>query len=179
MKQHLWVRFLPDSLVINLATLGPVGNIEKAPGTWGSLAGIIWFSVAYWNLNYLATLLFSFLSIYFAVQICWEAENRLRLRDPGKIVLDEFVVIPLCFLGLQKLLLSGIGWMIVLVGFLLFRLFDVTKPFGIKRLQDLPGGVGVVADDIAAAVATSITLHLLVVIGFYMGYLDPFIGGSR
>lgn len=175
MKQHLWVKFLPDNLVLNLATLGPIGNIRHAPGTWGSFAGLIWFSVAYWSLNYLAVLLFSFLSLYLAVQICWEAENRMGSRDPGRIVLDEFVVIPLCFMGLQKLLHSEISWLVVLVGFLVFRLFDVLKPFGIKRLQDYPGGIGVVADDLAAAVLTSIVIHFLVIIAYYQGFLDKYI----
>lgn len=176
MKQHLWVKFLPKNLVINLATLGPIGKFRHAPGTWGSLAGIIWFSVAYWNLNYLAILLFSFLSLYLAVQICWEAEILLDLRDPGKIVIDEFVVIPLCFMGLQKLLQSEIGWLVILVGFLIFRLFDVLKPFGIKELQNYPGGIGVVADDLAAAVLTSIVIHILVIITYYQGFLDKYIG---
>ena len=90
-------------------------------------------------------------------------------------MLDEFVVIPLCFLGLQKLLQSGIGWVVVIVGFVVFRIFDIAKPFGIKRLQDLPGGYGVVADDLAAAFLTSIVLHLLTVIAFYLGYLDKYI----
>lgn len=175
MKQHLWVKILPEKVVVNVATLGPVGNIKTAPGTWGSLAGIIWFSVAFWNLNYLGTLLFSLLSLYIAVQICWEAELRLGLRDPGKIVLDEFVVIPLCFIGSKPLLHTGIGWVVLLAGFLFFRLFDVLKPFGIKRLQDLPGGVGVVADDLAAAVLTSIALHVLAVIAFYAGYLENYV----
>lgn len=172
MNQHPWVKVLPDHVVINVATLGPIGNIKFAPGTWGTLAGIIWFSVAYWNLNYLATLLFSFLSVYVAIQICWEAEIRLGLRDPGKIVLDEFVAVPLCFMGSQPLMHTGIGWLVVLLGFLFFRLFDIWKPFGIKRLQDYPGGLGVVLDDLAAAVATAIVLNLIAIIAVYAGYFD-------
>ena len=172
MRQHLWVKLLPENVVINLATLGPIGNIKVAPGTWGTLAGIIWFSIAYWNLNYLATILFSFFSLYLAVQICWEAEVRLGLRDPGKIVLDEFVVMPFCYIGVQPLLHTGFGWLVVLVGFLVFRFFDVLKPLGIKRMQEYPGGVGVVADDLAAAVATAIVLWLLAVLAKYNGYLE-------
>ena len=174
MKQHLWVKLLPDSVVVGLATLGPIGNLKPAPGTWGSLAGIIWFSVAFWNLNYLATLLFTFLSLYLAVQICWEAEVRLQLRDPGKIVLDEFVAIPICFVGLQPLLHSGIGWLVLLAGFLLFRLFDILKPLGIKKLQDYPGGVGFVLDDVAAGFATCVSLFILAFVADYLGYLEKY-----
>ena len=176
MKPHLWVKLLPDSVVVGLATLGPVGNLKPAPGTWGSLAGIIWFVVAFWNLNYLGSLLFTFLSLYIAVQICGEAEMRLQMRDPGKIVLDEFVAIPICFVGLQQLLHSDIGWLVLLVGFLLFRLFDVLKPLGIKKLQDYPGGVGVVLDDVAAGFATCASLFVLAITADYLGYLEKYIG---
>ena len=176
MKQLLWVKLLPESVVINLATLGPIGNIKPAPGTWGSLAGIVWFSVAFWNLNYLGTLLFTFLSLYLAVQICWEAEVRLEMSDPGKIVLDEFVAIPICFFGLQRLLHSDIGWLVVLLGFLFFRLFDVLKPFGIKKLQNYPGGVGVVIDDVAAAFATCVALYILAIAADFAGLLEKYIG---
>lgn len=172
MNRHLWVKLLPDRVVVAIATLGPIGNIKHAPGTWGTLAGVIWFTLAYWNLNYLASLLFSFLSLYIAVQICGEAEIRLAMRDPGKIVLDEFAAIPFCFIGLQPLMQSGFGWAVVLAGFLFFRLFDVLKPFGINRLQNLPGGVGVVADDLAAALATAICIHLLAALAYYKGYLE-------
>jgi phosphatidylglycerophosphatase A len=175
MNRHIWVKALPDKVVINVATLGPVGNIKAAPGTWGSLLGILWFSVAYWNLNYLATLLFGSLSLYIAVQICWEAEIRLAMRDPGRIVLDEFVAIPFCFIGLERLLHSNIGWLVVLLGFIVFRFFDVLKPFGINKLQDYPGGVGVVIDDVAAAIATCITLYVLAVTAYYAGYLDKYL----
>ena len=175
MKQHLWVKLLPDPVVVGLATLGPVGNLKPAPGTWGSVAGIIWFSLAYWNLNYLGTLLFTFLSLYIAVQICWEAEVRLEMRDPGKIVLDEFVAIPICFVGLERLLHTDIGWVVLLAGFLLFRLFDVLKPFGIKKLQDYPGGVGVVLDDVAAGMATCVSLFALAFLADYLGYLDKYL----
>ena len=175
MKLHHWVKVLPDKVVINIATLGPVGKINPAPGTWGRLAGILWFSVAFWNLNYLGALLFSFLSVYIAVQICWEAENRLNMRDPRKIVLDEFVAIPFCFIGLQSILHSDIGWLVVLLGFIFFRVFDVLKPFGIKKLQDYPGGVGVVIDDIAAALATCILLYILALTAYYGGWLEKYL----
>jgi phosphatidylglycerophosphatase A len=85
---------------------------------------------------------------------------RLRARDPGKIVLDEVVAIPLCFLGWRTLLGAAPAWVLLLAGFLLFRLFDIVKPFGISGLQRLPAGWGVVADDFAAALAACATLHV-------------------
>jgi phosphatidylglycerophosphatase A len=109
-------------------------------------------------------MLFSLIAIWFAVGICGEAEFRLGKRDPGEIVLDEFVVMPLCFIGWPTIaaVLPGWAapWLIYIAAFGLFRLFDITKPLGITKLQDLPGGWGVVFDDVAAALAACATLHI-------------------
>ena len=67
------------------------------------------------------------------------------------------------------------GWLVLLVGFLLFRLFDILKPLGIKKLQDYPGGVGVVLDDVAAGFATCISLFLLAFVADYLGYLGKYV----
>ena len=153
-----WTRTLPTHLVVNLATLGPVGYL-KAPGTWGSVAGIGWYTVVFSQLDPLIALLVIALSIYIAVGICGEAEIRLQKRDPREIILDELVAVPVCFIGIS-LLDYPQPWLIALLGFILFRFFDILKPLGIKHLQDLPGGTGVVMDDIAAAFVTCIILHI-------------------
>jgi phosphatidylglycerophosphatase A len=108
-------------------------------------------------------LFFSLPGLYFAVALCGEAEFRLGRRDPGEVILDEFAAMPLCFLGwpaLAQVLPSWAApWAVFLAGFLLFRLFDIAKPLGIRKLQDLPGGWGIVVDDVAAALATCAVLH--------------------
>ncbi len=158
-----WARFLPSPVIFNLATLGPLGRVARAPGTVGSLAGVCWFTVVFFPLGWFGYFLTLVLSVYGAVELCGEAERRMFKSDPGEVVLDEFVAVPVCFLGLQPYLFaSGYAWAVILAGFLLFRIFDVLKPLGINRLQDLPGGVGVVADDLGAALATCITLHVLI-----------------
>lgn len=162
LNRPIWLQLAPSSLIINLATLGPLGQVKKGPGTVGSAAGLVWFTFLFWYAGPLTYLLLGGLSLVFAVLVCGEAEIRLQKVDPGEVVLDEFLVMPFCFIGLQPYLSTGQAWMIILVGFLLFRLFDIAKPFGIKRLQRLEGGLGVVADDFAAALATAVCLHLLV-----------------
>jgi phosphatidylglycerophosphatase A len=96
------------------------------------------------------------------VGICGEAEIRMGRRDPGEVILDEFVAMPLCFLGWQMIvgpgLLEFLG--LLIAGFALFRFYDIKKPLVINSLQDLPGGWGIVIDDTAAALATCATLHL-------------------
>lgn len=160
LSQPLWTRFLPTATVLGCATLGPVGTRLPAPGTWGSVAGLLYFTVLFYPLGWFGNVLLSAVGAYVAIAICGEAEFRLGRRDPGEVVLDEFVAMPLCFLGWPALTATLPPWAVFLAGFALFRLFDIAKPLGIRRLQELPGGWGVVADDLAAALATCATLHV-------------------
>jgi phosphatidylglycerophosphatase A len=159
----IWTRALPSSLVINAATLGPIGRVKKAPGTVGSVAGVGLYAVFFHYSSLLGFILLALGLAYLAVALCDAAEKRLQMRDPGMIVLDEFVAVPLVFFGMggyDGLIVQHGGWPVLLLGFLLFRLFDILKPFGINRLQNLPGGLGCVADDLAAGAASCVVLHL-------------------
>lgn len=153
---------MPTRWIINLATIFRMGNRLPAPGTWGSVVGLVLYVLVFHSLSPFFYILFLLLFTWFSVGICGEAEVRLEKRDPSEVILDEVVAIPYCFLGLQGVLESGITWFWVLVGLLLFRFFDILKPLGIYRVQNLPGGMGVVADDVLAALATCTVLHILV-----------------
>ena len=155
-----WTRILPDSWVIGIATLW-FGRSVKAPGTWGSLAGLLFYTVFFARSHWLFCAILGAVSLYVAAALCDEAEKRLHQTDPGAVILDEVVAMPLVYLGLSALP-QGIlpYWAVLLMGFALFRLFDIVKPFGIARLQRLPGGIGVVADDVAAGLASCVVLHL-------------------
>jgi len=139
-----WPKHLPNEGVLGLATLGPIGLRMKAPGTWGSAAGVLFFVVCFFPLSLVENLLASLVLGYLAVGICGEAEVRMGKRDPGMIAGSGFLSF-ICLLG---------------AGFGLFRFYDIKKPLGIFSLQSLPGGWGVVVDDTAAALATCATLHL-------------------
>ena len=159
-----WTRFLSTSQVVNLATLGPIGRVRKAPGTLGSVVGLVFYAVFFHNATTFTFILLVVLSAYLSVAICDAAEKRLQMRDPGMIVLDEVVAVPLIFIGMggnSGIIAQNNGWPILLTGFVLFRVFDIIKPFGISRLQNLPGGLGCVADDIAAALASCLSLQLI------------------
>lgn len=161
LEQPIWPRFLPTSTVLACARLGPLGRKLPAPGTWGSVAGLLYFTVFFYPLGVIGTLIFSAIGLYIAVALCGEAEFRLGRKDPGEVILDEFVAMPLCFLGWRALPGPLPVWAVFLVGLGLFRLFDIVKPLGIRKLQDLPGGWGVVIDDVAAALAACATMHAL------------------
>lgn len=156
-ERNPFFSLLPRSFVVGLATLGPLGRL-KGPGTWGSVAGILLFTLLFAYLSPLPYLLLNLFLVFLAVPICGEAEIRLGRRDPGCVVLDEFVAVPLCFLAIP-FAPGQPAWGWILGGFLLFRFFDILKPLGIARLQALRGGWGVVVDDLAAAVATNLVLQ--------------------
>lgn len=157
----LLVARLSDKFVVGASTLGPLGVMGRAPGTNGTVAGLIFYTLCFHQASPLVQVILLMVSIVAAVLLCGEAELRLQKRDPGEIILDEVVAVPLCFLGLQALMVETGGiWAYMLAGFLLFRLFDILKPFGINRLQSFPGGVGVVLDDLGAALATNLVLRL-------------------
>jgi phosphatidylglycerophosphatase A len=161
LQQPIWPRFLPSATVLSFATLGPIGRKLPAPGTWGSVAGLLYFTVFFYPFGWFGTLLFGAVGVYLAVALCGEAEFRLGRKDPGEVILDEFVAMPLCFLDWRGLVGPLPAWAVFLIGLGLFRLFDILKPLGIRKLQDLPAGWGVVMDDVVAALAACLTMHAL------------------
>lgn len=163
-RYTFWTAALPTSVVVNIATIGPVGRIKRAPGTWGSVVGLSFYAVFFHNATPFGFLVLAALSAYLSIAFCHAAEKRLQMRDPGMIVLDEVVAVPLVFLGMNGpsgLIVQNGGWPVLLAGFTLFRLFDVWKPLGIDRLQNLPGGLGCAVDDLAAGLAACGCLHLI------------------
>lgn len=161
LQQPIWPRFLSTRTVLTVATLGPVGRRLPAPGTWGSVAGTLYFTVIFLDrVGWVGNLVLTVIGSYLAIAFCGEAEFRLARKDPGEVILDEFVAMPLCFLGWPALVAGPLPlWAVLVAGFALFRFYDILKPLGISKLQDLPAGWGVVVDDLAAAIAASETLH--------------------
>jgi phosphatidylglycerophosphatase A len=157
-----WPRRLPAKFVTTLGTLGPLGAKLPAPGTWGSLAGLLYFAVFFRHARWEVVFAWTVLGSLLAVALTGEASRQLGKKDPGEVILDEFIVMPLVFLGWR----SGYAatwpeWAALLAGFGLFRLYDILKPLGISRLQRWPNGWGIVADDFVAAFAACGSLHLL------------------
>lgn len=155
---YAWAKLLPRKSVCNLATLWKLGYL-KAPGTWGSAAGLIYHTVFFQKLAPLPFLWLLAATTFVAIGICGAAEGYFGTKDPGYIILDECVAIPLCFFPISNALERHPTWLVMLAGFALFRFFDILKPLGIKKIQNLPSGTGVVLDDIAAAAATCLVLH--------------------
>ncbi|MDR2377771.1 MAG: phosphatidylglycerophosphatase A [Puniceicoccales bacterium] len=161
LRPNVWATRLPKPWLMGLATLGPVGNKLCAPGSWASLAGLGFYSFCYRELPVWGFLCLAAFSIYYvAIPICDAAERAVGMEDPCCIVLDEFVAMPLCFFGFHVTPESYLLWFLLGMGFVLFRYFDIWKPLGIHKLQDWRGGKGIVIDDLAAALATNLVLHI-------------------
>jgi phosphatidylglycerophosphatase A len=125
-----------------------------APGTAGSLAGLAVFAAIRWAGS--PVLEVSVLSVLLIGGV-WSstvAGRYFGLPDPQKVVIDEVVG------TLLTLLLLRLNWAGALVGFLLFRLFDVTKPYPVSSFERLPGGFGVMADDVMAGIYAHVVLWM-------------------
>ncbi len=132
-----------------------IGYMPLAPGTWGSLAIVLLLYVfpvqdLYWQIVILISLI---LASVWSGNILEKADQK---EDPGYIVIDEAAGM---FLSLFAL--PSENFKVCLIAFILFRIFDMVKPFGINRLQEVHGGVGIVADDLAAGLLAWIITTLI------------------
>ena len=149
-------------MIVQVATLGPLGRL-KAPGTWGSAAGLLWWLLVVRLAHQKEgphEFIFDALVVLMAIFLCGVAAAIIGKKDPSEVILDEFAAMPLVFLlNEQAYKNTKSSLLFILLGFLLFRLFDITKPFGIKALEKLPGGLGIVLDDVMAAFYANLVLH--------------------
>jgi phosphatidylglycerophosphatase A len=142
-------------VALALATVLGIGYAPWAPGTFGSAAGLL----LWWLLPHQGPIPIVAIVVVFALGT-WSgsvAERHFKRTDPGSVVLDEVLGM------LVTLLFNPVGWAGALIGFLLFRVADIIKPFPANRLEALHGGLGIMADDGMAAVYSNIALHLIVI----------------
>ena len=151
---------LPEKFVLNVACLGRLGRSRIAPGTLGSLAGIFWYILGFWHVTLFQFMVAFCLSVAIGTLFCGEAEARLQQKDPPCVILDEFLAMPLCYWNIERFENHIAMWKILVYGFLLFRFFDIIKPLGIRSLQKMHGGAGIMIDDIAAACVTCLVVHV-------------------
>jgi phosphatidylglycerophosphatase A len=144
-----------------LATVFGVGYVPFAPGTFGSAVGLL----VWWPLHAAsAAVQASVIVALFAIG-SWSgsvAERDLLRADPSQVVIDELMGM------LITLFLNPVGWAGAIAAFLLFRLADVVKPFPANRLERIPGGVGIMADDAMAAVYANLVLRGALALGHLM-----------
>ncbi len=163
-----------DYFALALTTWG-VGYLPLMPGTFGSIVAvgiyvgseklITYAETEYMTVGSASAIAWShsLIAVLLAVFILagiWASGRSVELlgnSDPSEAVVDELMGQFITFLFVP----FGLGWPLILAGFLLFRLFDIWKPYPIDDLQILPGGIGVCADDIVAGVYAGICLAVL------------------
>lgn len=162
----------PNRQAILIATGFGLGRAPVAPGTAGSLAAVIIFSPLLLGLeNPFVQFGYVFFLVALALVGLWSTEQALphwSTEDPRAVVIDEIVGQWLCYGGLVLAAVFGrlpvpaaAGWKYLLAGFILFRAFDVLKPFPIRQSERLPGAAGVLLDDALAGVYAGLGLLLL------------------
>ena len=140
-------------LAVFVCSFGYIGFFPVAPGTVGSAAGVVVYlaakhvTVAYIDLILIVGLFAA------GVALTRPCEEDLRCIDPGPIVIDEVMGM------LLTLFMIPVGWLGILLGFVLFRAFDVAKPFPARQLERLHGGLGVMSDDAMAAIYANLLLR--------------------
>lgn len=136
-----------------------LGYIKRAPGTLGSIPGIILFLLTRNLQTWLQTLVFMGFCL-FAIGIAEKIEKIDRSKDPEEVVIDEAAG-----MWLSLFLIWDASVLTIFIGFLLFRLFDILKPFPVNLFQTFRGGTGILADDLAAGMLTNFILRLLLLRG--------------
>lgn len=178
-------RTLSDSVAIVLATCG-VGYIPIAPGTFGSLVGIgLWaalrgmFLALLWpaaernqlNLLHISYALIACLLIAAVVVTLvgtWAAsrvESLHGAKDPHKVVIDEVAGQLIALIAIP---LQAETWWTILLAFLLFRFFDIVKPYPARTFENFQGGLGIMADDVVAGIYAAICVAAIVSVVSFM-----------
>jgi phosphatidylglycerophosphatase A len=179
-------RSAKDYLALAIATCG-VGYLPLAPGTWGSIVGIgvyvlvrgaamkLFFTAGEGrNLTllhvYYGVIAFELVAVFaIALVGTWAASRTEKLsgkKDPGKVVIDEVAG---QFIALMPVpFVIGAAWWTAILAFVLFRFFDIVKPYPARRLESLEAGLGIMADDIVAGVYAAIVVAVAVVVSWFI-----------
>jgi phosphatidylglycerophosphatase A len=175
-KEKLKAKTPLDYFSLAVTTFG-VGYLPLAPGTYGSAVGVsvylffasvenrtnLYFLQHSWQDTQIAAWIYAvnlILFLLFCLLGIWASNRAVKLfqnKDPQQAVVDEVIGQLITFLFVP----FAISWKFVVAGFLLFRLFDIWKPYPIDSLQNLPAGIGVCADDILAGVYAGACLAVL------------------
>ena len=143
-------------LAVLICTFGGIGYSPVAPGTAGSLAGLVLYGIFRWA--GITPAVEAAIIVALVLAGAWSgtiAERHFGTTDPSAGVIDEVAGM------LVTLYLLPVTWTLAVAGFLLFRLLDVIKPFPARRFEALHGGWGMMADDLMAAVYANLALRLL------------------
>jgi len=149
----LWARLV--------ATFFGIGRLRPGPGTWGSAATVgLWAGAAYALppspfLRTAVAIALALLVTLIGIPAATQVARASGVKDPQFVVIDEVAG------QLITLIAVPLGWKTFLLGFILFRIFDIVKPPPVRQLERLPEGTGIVLDDVAAGIYALAVMQLL------------------
>lgn len=142
-----------------VSTMLGTGHLQPGAGTWGSAVTVgLWYAVAHglspaWQIP--LAIAWTALAIAIGIPAATREARRSGVEDPPHVVIDEMAG------QMLTLIASPVQWKTLLAGFILFRCFDIVKPAPLRRLERLPGGIGIMMDDLGAGVYGLVVLQLL------------------
>ena len=139
------------------AEVYPIGHSKYAPGTMGSLIGVLIGCFLILNLDVKFYLIFLLIFIIVSYLLCEVHLKFFNKKDPKEVVVDEISGQFIAILGCVQSDKSTYMFLSLLLSFVLFRFFDITKIGPIKRFENLPNGIGIMADDIVAGIFALVT----------------------
>lgn len=146
------------NIILIIATGFGLGNSQILPGTLGTLLGII-PAIFLLSQSLILQIAYCFIIVLFGFLICDKAAKIIGEKDPSCIVADEFCTLPITVIGFSDPIF-------ILSGFIFHRFFDILKPWPIKKLEELPGGLGIILDDFLSAIFALIINIILFVYHF-------------
>lgn len=180
-RARAWPRWA-ETVTVWLAQGFGVGRVPLAPGTWGSLVGLLWLAILVSTASFWLFLVGLAVGVALAIGVCGDAARILRQLDPPSVVLDEVAAVPVCFtpwvawawfqqqaMPSPASFFQAPAWVQTLILFAAFRLLDAAKPWPIRQSQRLPGGWGIVADDVLAALYVAAASAVALLIGALRG----------
>ena len=143
-------------LLLLSATFGGVGYVPFAPGTVGSLASfIIWGPLIILESPFFLRLIILIIIIIIGIWASNESIKHFKVKDPKEVIVDE-----VSGMGVT-LILTNSSYLIMLLGFVFFRFFDILKPWPINKIEILPNGWGIMLDDVMAGIYSLLILSLI------------------
>ncbi len=147
----------PNFLITLIGTTFFTGYIPIAPGTFASILALPFVILLYKNT--IIFLLICLVLLIVGVLCANYLAKYYRKKDDQRVTIDEFLGILISFMLLPKL-----NWYLIIIGFILFRAFDILKIFGIRQVESMSGGWGVMLDDVLSGIYTNLILRLILLI---------------
>jgi phosphatidylglycerophosphatase A len=147
-----------------VATFFGMGLLHPGPGSWGSAATVLlWWLLSFWinpNWQPAVAVLLATVAIVIGIPAATHMARASGLKDPQFVVIDEVAG------QLITLIAVPVSWKSLLLGFILFRGFDIVKPPPVRQLEHLPEGFGIVIDDVAAGLYALVIMQVVLHFGF-------------